>query len=150
MKKTKTKETIEKGTGLLQEFIEWLIYVAGYTLVFIIVTSLFHTVHIDSNHLIIWSFIIVLILSVLNKTLKPILVTITMPLTGITFGLFYPFINAFLLKLVDWLLGKHFEIHNIFILFFLAILLSIMNYIVNKIVDKCLKKVKTKKENKHE
>ena len=36
MKKTKT---IEKGTSLLQEFIEWLIYVAGYTLVFIIVTK---------------------------------------------------------------------------------------------------------------
>ena len=147
MKKSKT---IEKGTSLLQEFIEWLIYVAGYTLVFIIVTSLFDSVRIDSNHLIIWSFIIVLILSVLNKTLKPILVTITMPITGITFGLFYPFINVFLLKIVDWLLGKHFELHNIFITFFLAVLLSIMNYIVNQIVNKCLKKVKTKKVIKHE
>ena len=47
MKKSKT---IEKGTSLLQEFIEWLIYVAGYTLVFIIVTSLFDSVRIDSNH----------------------------------------------------------------------------------------------------
>ena len=147
MKKSKT---IEKGTSLLQEFIEWLIYVAGYTLVFIIVTSLFDSVRIDSDHLIIWSFIIVVILSVLNKTLKPILVTITMPLTGITFGLFYPFINVFLLKIVDWLLGKHFELHNIFILFFIAILLSVMNYIVYQIVNKCLKKVKTKKEQKHE
>ena len=147
MKKSKT---IEKGTGLLQEFIEWLIYVAGYTLVFVIVTCLFDSVQIDSDHLIIWSFIIVVILSVLNKTLKPILVTITMPLTGITFGLFYPFINVFLLKIVDWLLGKHFELHNIFILFFIAILLSVMNYIVYQIVNKFLKKVKTKKEHKHE
>ena len=145
-----TKKTIEKGKNLLQEFIEWLIYVIGYTIVFIIVTSLFDSVQIDSNHLIIWSFIIVLILSVLNKTLKPILVTITIPLTGITFGLFYPFINVFLLKIVDWLLGKHFELHNIFILFFIAILLSVMNYIVNQIVNKCLKKVKDKKVNKHE
>ena len=147
MKKSKT---IEKGTSLLQEFIEWLIYVAGYTLVFVIVTCLFDSVQIDSDHLIIWSFIIVVILSVLNKTLKPILVTITMPLTGITFGLFYPFINVFLLKIVDWLLGKHFELHNIFILFFIAILLSVMNYIVYQIVNKFLKKVKTKKEHKHE
>ena len=147
MKKSKT---IEKGTGLLQEFIEWLIYVAGYTLVFVIVTCLFDSVQIDSDHLIIWSFIIVVILSVLNKTLKPILVTITMPLTGITFGLFYPFINVFLLKIVDWLLGKHFELHNIFILFFIAIRLSVMNYIVYQIVNKFLKKVKTKKEHKHE
>ena len=147
MKKSKT---IEKGTSLLKEFIEWLIYVAGYTLVFIIVTCLFDSVRIDSDHLIIWSFIIVLILSVLNKTLKPILVTLTMPLTGITFGLFYPFINVFLLKIVDWLLGSHFELHNIFILFFIAILISIMNYIVNRIVDKFLKKVKKKKVKKDE
>ena len=147
MKKSKT---IEKGTSLLQEFIEWLIYAAGYTLVFIIVTTLFDSVRIDSNHLIIWSFIIVVVLSVLNKTLKPVLVTITMPLTGITFGLFYPFINVFLLKIVDWLLGKHFEIHNIFILFFIAILISIMNYIVNQIVDRFLKKVKKKKVKKDE
>ena len=147
MKKSKT---IEKGTSLLQEIIEWLIYAAGYTLVFIIVTTLFDSVRIDSNHLIIWSFIIVVVLSVLNKTLKPILVTITMPLTGITFGLFYPFINVFLLKIVDWLLGKHFEIHNIFILFFIAILISIMNYIVNQIVDRFLKKVKNKKVKKDE
>ena len=121
MKKTKT---IENGTSLIQELIEWLIYAAGYTLV--------------------------LILSVLNKTLKPILVTITMPLTGITFGLFYPFINVFLLKIVDWLLGSHFELHNIFILFFIAILISIMNYIVTKIVEKFLKKVKGKKVKKDE
>ena len=136
------RKTIKKGTTLLQEFIEWLIYLAGYTLVFIIVTSLFDSVQIDSNHLIIWSFIIVLILSILNKTLKPVLVTITMPLTGITFGLFYPFINVFLLKIADWLLGRHFELHNIFILFFIAILLSIMNYIVDRVVNNCIKKVK--------
>ena len=135
-------KAIKKGKTLLLEFIEWLIYLAGYTLVLIIVTSLFDSVQIDSNHLIIWSFIIVLILSILNKTLKPVLVTITMPLTGITFGLFYPFINVFLLKIVDWLLGSHFELHNIFILFFIAILLSIMNYIVDRVVNNCIKKVK--------
>ena len=79
-------KAVKKGTSLLQEFIEWLIYLAGYTLVFI-------------------------------------LVTITMPLIGVTFGLLYPFINVFLLKLVDWLLKSHFEIHNLFIFFFVAILL---------------------------
>ena len=136
------KSKIKKTTSLLQEFIEWIIYLVGYTIVFIIITCLFDSVYIDSNHLIIWSFIVVTILSILNKTLKPVLVTITMPLTGITFGLFYPFINVFLLKIVDILLGKHFEIHNIFILFFIAILLSIMNFIVDQIIKKFLKKVK--------
>lgn len=135
-------KAVKKGTSLLQEFIEWLIYLAGYTLVFILVTSFFDSIYIDSKHLITWSIIIVIILSILNKTIKPILVTITMPLIGVTFGLLYPFINVFLLKLVDWLLKSHFEIHNLFILFFVAILLSIMNYIVDCIVKNFLKKVK--------
>ena len=142
---------IKKGTTIIQELIEWLIYMAGYTLVFIIITSFFDSVYIDNKHLVLWSFLIVFILSILNKTLKPVLVTLTMPLTGITFGLFYPFINVFLLKIVDWLLGPHFELHNIFILFFLAILLSIMNFIVDIIVKRFLRSVKTVKQvTKHE
>ena len=108
----------EKNKYRINRLIEWLLYMAGYTLVFILVTSLFKSVRIDSNHLIIWSFIIVIVTYILNKTIKPVLVTLTIPITGLTLGLFYPFINVFILKLVDWILGKHFELENIFILFF--------------------------------
>lgn len=133
--KEKNKTRINKG-------IDWLLYMIGYTIVFIAVTSLFKSIYIDSNHLIIWSAIIVLIIYALNKTVKPILFKLTIPITGITLGLFYPCINVFILKLVDWMLGSHFEVKNIFIALFVAILLSITNFIMEEIIKSIIEKVK--------
>ena len=79
----------EKNKVRINHIIDWLLYMVGYTLVFILVTSLFKSIHIDKDHLILWSFIIVLIIYLLNKTVKPILVTLTIPITGITL----PFIS---------------------------------------------------------
>ena len=132
----------DKNKYRINRIIDWLLHMVGYTLVFILITSLFDSIHIDENHLIIWSIIIELLIYILNKTLKPILVTLTIPITGITLGLFYPFINVFILKLADWMLGKHFEIKNIFIALIVAILLSIMNFIMEKIINKIIDKVK--------
>lgn len=132
----------EKNKLIISSILDWLLYMVGYTIVFILVTSLFKSIYIDSNNLILWSFIIVLSIYVLNKTIKPILVTLTIPITGITLGLFYPCINVFILKLVDWLLKSHFDINNLPIALFAAILLSITNFIMENIMKKFIKKVK--------
>ena len=50
------------------------------------------------------------------------------------FGLFYPFINVFILKIADWILGHYFQTKGIFILFFVAILISILNFLMEKMV----------------
>ena len=135
MPKKKQKKSYCKQT------IDWLFHMIGYTIVFVLVTSLFQTIYIDSNHLILWSCIIVFVTYILNKTIKPILVTLTIPITGLTLGLFYPFINVFILKLVDWLLGYHFEIESIWMAFFAAILLSITNFIMEQIMKSITRKV---------
>ena len=131
----------EKSKTRINGFIEWLLYMAGYTIVFILVTNLFKTIYIDTNHSLNWAFLTVVIIYVLNKTIKPILVALTIPITGITLGLFYPCINVFILKITDWLLGSHFEVTNLFVAFFAAILLSIMNFIMEKIIKKIIEKV---------
>ena len=133
----------EKNKTRINRLLDWIIYMIGYTIVFIFVTSFFKSFHIDSEHLIIWSFIIVLVLYILNKTIKPILVTLTIPITGITLGLFYPCINVFILKLVDWILGKHFEVRNLLIALFASILISIMNFLMERIIKRIIKKVKS-------
>ena len=132
----------EKNKVRINRLIDWLLYMTGYTVVFILITSFFNSIHIDSDHLIFWSAIIVLIIYILNKTIKPILVTLTIPITGLTLGLFYPFRNVFILKLVDWMLGPHFEIKNIYIAFLAAILLSITNFIMEHIIKKIIEKVR--------
>ncbi len=133
--KEKNKIRINKGE-------DWLLYMIGYTIVFIIVTSFFKSIYIDSDHLIIWSAIIVLVIYALNKTVKPVLFKLTIPITGITLGLFYPCINVFILKLVDWFLGPHFEVKNLLIALFVAILLSITNFIMEEIIKTIIEKVK--------
>lgn len=132
----------EKNKLRINKAVDWLLYMFGYTVVFILVTSLFKTIYIDSDHLIIWSAIIVITLYVLNKTIKPILVTLTIPITGVTLGLFYPCINVIILKMVDWILGPHFEVKNLLIAFLVGILLSITNFIMEQIIKKIIKRFK--------
>ncbi len=133
----------EKNKLRLNKFLDWLLYFIGYTIVFILVTTLFKSIHIDKNHFILWSTIIVFIVYLLNKTIKPVLVTLTIPITGMTLGLFYPCINVFLLKLTDWILGPHFQITNLFVAIFAAVLLSITNFIMEEIIKTIINKVKT-------
>ena len=139
---TKAKKVVQKSKQEFINLMDWVLYLAGYTLVFILVTSLFRTIYIDSNHLIFWSAIIVVIIYLLNKTIKPILVTLTIPITGLTLGLFYPCINVIILKLVDWLLGPHFQVTNLLVALLASILLSITNFIAEQILDKIVSKVK--------
>ena len=120
----------------INRLFDWLLYMLGYTLVFILVSNMFKSVYIDTSHSYIYSTAVVLILYILNKTIKPVLVTLTIPITGITLGLFYPFINLFILKLVDWILGSHFQLKNIWIALLVAILLSIINFIMEELVIK--------------
>lgn len=133
----------QKNSERLNRFFDWLLYMIGYTLVFILVTNMFKSIYIDINHSFIYSILIVLILYILNKTIKPVLVTLTIPITGLTLGLFYPFINLFILKLVDWILGSHFELENLKIALLVAILLSIINFIMEELIIKpIIKRVK--------
>lgn len=131
----------EKDKKIIISFIDWLMYMIGYVIVFMVVTSFFKSVYIDS-HSILYSILIVLIIYILNKTIKPMLVSLTIPITGLTLGLFYPFINLFILKLVDIILGKHFQLKNIYIAFFVACILSIMNIIMEKIIKTIITRMK--------
>lgn len=132
----------DKNKYRINYFFDWLFHIIAYTIVFILITTLFKTIYVDSNNLILWSSIIVIVLYILNKTIKPVLVTLTIPITGITLGLFYPCINVLILKLTDWLLGKHFEITSLLSALIFAILLSISTFIVNEIIKKIIDKVK--------
>ena len=48
--------------------------------------------------------IAVIIVFILNRTIKPLLVWMTLPLTALTLGLFYPLINILVLKITDFIL----------------------------------------------
>ena len=128
----------------LNKFIEWLLYMIGYSLVLICVTTIFkNTLYIDNSYFGLWSFIATTIIYILNKTIKPLLVWLTLPITAITLGLFYPFINILILNIVSWILGPHFDIPGgIIMTYVIAVLISIMNLIMKGIIKKIIEGVK--------
>ena len=128
----------------INKYLDWFIHMVGYTLVLITVSLIFNdTVYIDNSYFGLWGLIAVIIIFVLNRTIKPILVWMTLPLTALTLGLFYPLINILILKITDFILGSHFEITGTVIVFIVSIVISIMNAIMdNLIIDNLLKRRK--------
>lgn len=130
---------IENKKARLNKFIDWLFYMIGYAIILITVSIMFkHTIIIDSSFFGFWGFIAAVIIYFLNKTVKPILVFLTLPLTGITFGLFYPFVNVIILNIVDFILGVHFSIEGLFMSFIVAVLISIMNILLQEVIIKSI------------
>ena len=128
----------------INKYLDWFIHMVGYTLVLITVSVIFNdTVYIDNSYFGLWGLIAVIIIFILNKTIKPMLVWMTLPLTALTLGLFYPLINILILKITDFILGVHFQIKGTVIVFIVSIVISIMNAIMdNLIIDNLLKRRK--------
>ena len=123
----------KKNEYRLNKVLDSILYVTGYTIVLFLVDYIFNSFDIDNY----WYFLLtVLIIYVLNKTIKPIIVRLTLPITAITFGLFYPFINFFILKFVDFLLGTHFQIYGFWSALLISIVISVMNFFVDNMIIK--------------
>lgn len=138
------KSKKEKFNGYLMRIIEGLLYMFAYTGVFLIVNYIFDTFIVDETHLYLYSFIAVILIYVLNKTVKPILFHLTLPITGLTLGLFYFVNNMIILKIVEFIMNDKVEFTSLTTLFFISIVLSIFNLIVeNTIVKPVMKKVKS-------
>ncbi len=137
--KTNNDTTVPKVKLIL----EWLIHMITYAVILLLISLFSKTIVIDKDCYILYSLLAALIIYVLNKTIKPILFEITVPITGITMGLFYPCINVLILKITDWILLNHFDTHGIISLFLTAILISFMYIVVDElIIEPILKGVK--------
>ena len=125
----------------LNYFVDWLIHMVCYAFILITVSVLFKkTIQIDNSMFGLWALLAAIIIYILNKTIKPILVWLTLPITGVTLGLFYPFISVFILYIVSWILGSHFNINGLFMSFIVAIFISIMNLFMDSIINSILRK----------
>lgn len=80
-------------------------------------------VHIDDF---MTGFILAAVTIVINLTLKPILILLTLPLTLITFGLFLLVINALMVLLADYLIDG-FKVDGFWWAILFAVVLGILN-----------------------
>lgn len=118
------------------KLVDWSLSFICYAVILILVATFFDSFTIDDRHLYLYGICATFIIFILNKTIKPLLFWLTIPLTGITLGLFYPLINVFILKLCDWILGPYFQIHGTLAVFFIAILISVLNVLIDNIIIK--------------
>ena len=138
-------KNIKEDDNNLHKIIDSIIHIIVYALILLIISTLFNTLEFNKEYFGIYYIIASIIIFILNKTIKPILFRLTIPITGITLGLFYPCINVLILKITDLILGNKFETNGIITLFFTAILISIMNKVIDNII---IKKIIRKGDNK--
>ena len=111
----------------------FLVGLVVYALVLMIASNLFTNLYVTDFGSAIVS---ALILSVLNYTIKPILIYWTLPLTIITYGIAYPIVNMIILKLCDIIMGPSFEIKGFISMFFIAIFISFVKIVLDNLITK--------------
>lgn len=121
-------------------FIEWIIYMIGYAIVLITVSLLFSSFEINNKHFGLYALLASIIIYILNQTIKPVLTFITLPITVLSWGLFYPIINVIILYITSFILGSNFKITGIIAPFFIAIIISLLNILMEGLVLKPITK----------
>lgn len=134
------KKNKKKKDNIVTEILIFIVNLIVYTGVFLLVNAMFDSFVIDHDHIFIYSAVAVILISLLNKTVKPILVKLTIPLTALTLGLFYFVINMFILKLVEWIMIDKVKFTSLPVLFLISIVFSILNFIANDIIVKPVEK----------
>lgn len=130
------EEKQERRRLVKNKFCEWLLYMICYAVVLIFVSFLFKSISINLDYFGLYALIAAIIIYILNQTIKPVLFYLTLPITALTMGLFYPILNLLVLYLTSFILGDNFQISGIIIPFFIAILISFLNILMEGIVIK--------------
>lgn len=119
------------------KILEWLIYMVGYGIVLLIVSSLFSSFYINKDYFGMYAFVAAIIIYVLNQTVKPIIKFFMLPVTVISMGLAYPIVNIIILKLTSLILGKeNFYISGFFVSFLVVLIISFFNILMEGLVIK--------------
>lgn len=134
------EEESTKNNLVKNKFVNFIISLVCYALVLILVSMLFKDFYINNKYYGLYAVIAALIIDILNKTIKPVLVVMTMPLTAITLGLSYPIVNMIILYLTSFIMGNNFNITGFFTAFFASILISIFNIFMDGFIIKPITK----------
>lgn len=119
----------------IDKLLESIIYIISYALILVMMSEIFNdTIQIDNSLFGLWGLLISTVIFVLNKTIKPLIFHLTLPITALTLGIFYPFINLFILKIVDFIFFNHLNIHGFFMSLLVAIIISFMNMLMDKLI----------------
>lgn len=103
------------------------------SIVLILASKIFKGFYIQSFG---YAIITSLVISLLSSTVKPFLKLIFLPVTVITTGIFYPFINVIILKLASLIMGDAVVVEGWILPFFIALFISFTTLILDKLITK--------------
>ena len=103
------------------------------SIVLILASKIFKGFYIESFG---YAIITSLVISLLSSTVKPFLKLIFLPVTVITTGIFYPFINVIILKLASLIMGDAFVVEGWILPFLIALFISFTTLILDKLITK--------------
>src|SRR5689334_18158445 len=107
--------------------LRFILFWAANTLVLWVASQLFSSVRFDSPSALLVSG---LLFGLINATLKPIMVIVTLPITLLTLGLFLLVINALMLMLTAWLVpGFHLAGFRNAVL--ISLFVSVLSFIIS-------------------
>ena len=136
------EEESNKDTLVKNKLLNFIISLVCYAIVLILVSLMFKSFYINNKYFGLYA-IIVIVLYILNKTIKPVLVVMTLPITALTMGLSYPIVNMIILNITSFIMGNNFNISGFFTCFFASILISIFNIFMDGLIIKPM----TRKDN---
>lgn len=99
----------------------------------IITARILPGVHLDGYSA---AIMLALVLALLNVSVKPVLIFLTIPATIFSLGLFLLVINAFIIEIAAWILRPDFDVHNFWYALLFSIVLSIINSIFERLTLK--------------
>ena len=117
-------------------FLEWVLYILCYSIILIIMSVLFKSLSISNEYYGLYAVLAAIIIYILNQTIKPVLFFVTLPITALTMGLFYPLINLLILYITSFILGDKFQVTGVIIPFFIAIFISLLNIVMEGFIIK--------------
>ena len=103
------------------------------SIVLILASKIFKGFYIESFG---YAIITSLVISLLSSTVKPFLKLVFLPVTIVTTGIFYPFINVIILKLASLIMGDAFVVKGWILPFFIALFISFVTLILDKVITK--------------
>ena len=94
----------------IKKIMKWVLQIIGYSFILMCACIIFKkSIYIDNSCFGVWCLLASVLIYLLNKTVKPLLFWLTLPITGLTLGLFYPCINVIILYFVAFVMGNRFS-----------------------------------------
>ena len=115
------------------DYVSFILETLVGSLTLIIASNLFKGLYIEN---ILYAVLASIIIGFLNNSLKPLLIYLTLPITVLTMGLFYPFINVIILKITSLCLGSSFIVEGWLRPFFMGIFISVVSKLLNNMIVK--------------